>query len=235
MSNNFFFPRILFVVESLLLVFSATIAFGATQLPDAEGKALVDIAKTLGKTNWNFSADPCGGDYGWANPKPVKGFEDAVTCNCYLPNSTFCHVTSIVLKSQSLPGKLPPELNRLPHLQEIDLTRNYLYGTIPREWASLPLFPGWKPSHWLHPYGSCNIITLKSFVIDFNSFSGVLPPKLGDLPNIEKMFLTSNNFTGELPETFAKLITLTDFRISDNSFLGRYLILFRIGQILRDL
>ncbi|KAK9907158.1 hypothetical protein M0R45_002403 [Rubus argutus] len=224
MSNNFLLPRLLFVVESLLLVFSATIAFGATQLPDAEVKALVDIAKTLGKTNWNFSADPCGGDYGWANPKLVKGFEDAVTCNCTLPNSTLCHVTSIVLKAQDLPGKLPPELSRLPYLQAIDLTRNYLYGTIPREWASLPLVKislGGNRLTGSIPMDLANISTLKSFVIDFNSFSGVLPPKLGDLPNIEEMFLTSNNFTGELPETFAKLITLTDFRISDNSFSGK--------------
>ncbi|KAK9907156.1 hypothetical protein M0R45_002401 [Rubus argutus] len=96
MSNTFFFPRFLVVVESLLLVCSATFSFGATQLPEDEVQALVDIAKTLGKTNWNFSADPCGHDYGWANLNPVKGFEDAVTCNCTIvPNSTICHVTSM--------------------------------------------------------------------------------------------------------------------------------------------
>ncbi|KAK9937792.1 hypothetical protein M0R45_014561 [Rubus argutus] len=97
MSNTFFFPRFLVVVESLLLVCSVTFSFGATQLPEDEVQALVDIAKTLGKTNWNFSADPCGHDYGWANLNPVKGFEDAVTCNCTIvPNSTICHVTSIL-------------------------------------------------------------------------------------------------------------------------------------------
>ncbi|XP_062011660.1 probable leucine-rich repeat receptor-like serine/threonine-protein kinase At3g14840 isoform X1 [Rosa rugosa] len=224
MSYTFFFPRPLLVLP-LLLVCSATFAFGATQLPEDEVEALKDIAKTLGKTNWNFSADPCGNDYGWANLNPVKGFENAVTCNCTLvPNFTVCHVTSIVLKSQNLPGKLPPELIRLPYLQEIDLSRNYLNGTIPPEWGALPLLNISLVGNRLTgslPVELANITTLKSLAIDFNSFSGVLPVKLGNLPNIKRMLLTSNNFTGELPETFAGLTTLKDFRISDNSFSGK--------------
>ncbi|THG23333.1 hypothetical protein TEA_010781 [Camellia sinensis var. sinensis] len=44
-----------------------------------------------------------------------------------------------VLKSQNLGGILPPELVKLPHLQEFDISRNYVNGTIPPEWGSLPL------------------------------------------------------------------------------------------------
>ncbi|XP_050371082.1 probable leucine-rich repeat receptor-like serine/threonine-protein kinase At3g14840 [Argentina anserina] len=224
MSCTFFFTNLPLVLP-LLLVCSATLAFGATQLPDDEVQALKDIAKTLGKTNWNFSADPCGQDYGWANLNPVEGFEDAVTCNCTLvPNSTVCHVTSIVLKAQNLPGKLPPEFSRLPYLQEIDLTRNYLNGTIPPDWGVLPLVDISLLGNRLTgsiPVELANITTLKSLVLEINSLSGVLPAKLGNLPNIERMLLTSNNFTGELPETFAGLSTLQDFRISDNSFSGK--------------
>ncbi|KAL6205901.1 hypothetical protein ACLB2K_023153 [Fragaria x ananassa] len=225
MSCSFFSSSQLLVVLPLLLVFSATLAFGATRLPEDEVEALKDVAKSLGKTNWNFSADPCGSAYGWANLNPVKGSEDAVTCNCSLvPNSTVCHVTSIVLKAQSLPGKLPPELIRLRYLQEIDLTRNYLNGTIPPEWGALPLIKISLVGNRLTgslPVELANITTLKNLTIDFNSFSGVLPAELGNLPGIERMLLTSNNFIGELPETFAQLTTLTDFRISDNSFSGK--------------
>ncbi|XP_062011661.1 probable leucine-rich repeat receptor-like serine/threonine-protein kinase At3g14840 isoform X2 [Rosa rugosa] len=133
-------------------------------------------------------------------------------------------VTHEVLKSQNLPGKLPPELIRLPYLQEIDLSRNYLNGTIPPEWGALPLLNISLVGNRLTgslPVELANITTLKSLAIDFNSFSGVLPVKLGNLPNIKRMLLTSNNFTGELPETFAGLTTLKDFRISDNSFSGK--------------
>ncbi|XP_050371085.1 probable leucine-rich repeat receptor-like serine/threonine-protein kinase At3g14840 [Argentina anserina] len=223
MSYTLIFTNLLLVLP-LLLVCSATLAFGVSQLPNDEVQALKDIAKTLGKTTWNFSADPCGQDYGWAKLNPNEGSEDAVTCNCTLvPNSTVCHVTSIVLKAQNLPGKLPPEFSRLPYLQEIDLTRNYLNGTIPPDWGVLPLVDISLLGNRLTgsiPVELANITTLKSLVLEINSLSGVLPVKLGNLPNIERMLLTSNNFTGELPETFAGLSTLQDFRISDNSFSG---------------
>jgi len=57
-------------------------------------EVLKQIGKTLGK-NWDFSADPCGGEKGWATPNPVKGFENAVTCNCSFSNNTICHVISM--------------------------------------------------------------------------------------------------------------------------------------------
>ncbi|KAK9943666.1 hypothetical protein M0R45_009267 [Rubus argutus] len=121
--------------------------------------------------------------------------------------------------------KLPPELIRLPYLQEIDLTRNYLSGTIPPKWGSLPLVTISLVNNRLTgsiPPELGNITTLKICeAIDFNKFTGVLPAELGNLSSIEKMYLTSNNFNGELPETFAKLTTLKEFRISDSSFSGK--------------
>jgi hypothetical protein len=53
------------------------------------------MAKTIGKTNWNFSADPCGGQWGWVDPNPVKGNENAVSCDCTFSNGTICHVISM--------------------------------------------------------------------------------------------------------------------------------------------
>ncbi|XP_024954841.2 probable leucine-rich repeat receptor-like serine/threonine-protein kinase At3g14840 [Citrus sinensis] len=213
------------VFLSLIAAFGLIIslAFGAT-LPQSEVEALKDIAKTLGKRNWNFSVDPCSGKEGWADQNPVKGFENAVTCNCSFSNGTICHVVSIVLKAQNLPGVLPPEMARLPFLQEIDLTRNYLNGTLPLEWASLPLVNISLLVNRLRgpiPRAFANISTLTSLAIEYNHFSGVLPPELGNLPRLERILLGSNNFTGELPETFAMLVTLKDFRISDNHFTGK--------------
>ncbi|CAK7351851.1 unnamed protein product [Dovyalis caffra] len=192
------FSRLLFA--SFIAFCLARFAFGATLLPDDEVEALRDIAKTIGKTNWNFSADPCGGQWGWADPNPEKGSENGVTCNCTFSNGTICHVISVVLKSQNLEGSLPPDLGRFPYLLEIDLTRNYLNGTIPPEWGATQLV---------------------NITVEFNQLSGVLPPELGNLARIEKMQLSSNNFTGLLPATFSKLTTLKDFRISDNQFAGQ--------------
>ncbi|KAJ6423499.1 hypothetical protein OIU84_024456, partial [Salix udensis] len=128
-----------------------------------------------------------------------------------------------VLKNQNLEGSLPPDLSRFPYLQEIDLSRNYLNGTIPREWGATQMvnismvgnrFTGPIPKE------IGNISTLVNFTVEFNQFSGVLPPELGNLSRLEKLHLTSNNFTGQLPAAFEKLTTLKDFRIGDNQFTG---------------
>ncbi|KAJ7981865.1 putative Kinase [Quillaja saponaria] len=218
------FSRFLLLLASLLIAFSFTGFALTTLLPDDEVQALQDIAKTLGKTNWDFNIDPCSEQPPWFSANPQKGFENAVTCNCTFANSTVCHVVSIMLKAQSLPGTLPPELIRLPYLQEIDLSRNYLNGTIPREWGSLNLvnisFLGNRISGSI-PSALANITTLKSLSMEYNQLSGNLPQELGNLPQLERVLISSNNFTGEIPATFAKLTTLKDFRIADNHFSGK--------------
>ncbi|OVA14371.1 Protein kinase domain [Macleaya cordata] len=209
----------------LIIGFFITSALGQqTRLPDVEVEALREIGKTLGKKDWNFSADPCGGEWGWATLTPVKGEENAVSCNCSFSNNTVCHVLSIVLKAQSLPGVLPPELVKLPYLQEIDLTRNYLNGTIPKEWSSMQLVNISLVGNRLSgpiPKEIGHITTLRNLTLEYNQLSGVLPPELGDIVGIERILISSNNFTGELPKELSKLINLKDFRISDNQFTGK--------------
>ncbi|XP_044506660.1 probable leucine-rich repeat receptor-like serine/threonine-protein kinase At3g14840 isoform X3 [Mangifera indica] len=198
-------------------------ASGAARLPDSEVKALKEIAKTLGKKDWNFNVDPCSKEKSWHPEAQVKGSENKVGCDCSFSNATVCHVVSIMLKSQNLPGTLPPELATLRFLRKIDLARNYLSGPIPSEWSSLQLvfisLLGNRLTGRI-PEALANVTTLKDLILEFNQFSGVLPPQLGFLPSIERLLLTSNNFTGELPKTFANLTTLKDFRIGDNNFVG---------------
>nr|XP_028944941.1 probable LRR receptor-like serine/threonine-protein kinase At1g53420 [Malus domestica] len=69
-----------------------------------------------------------------------------------------------ILRSQDLQGTLPVELVNLTYLQEIDLNRNYLSGTIPPEWSSLPLL---------------NISLLG------NRLTGSIPKELGDITTLK--------------------------------------------------
>ncbi|KAJ7981885.1 putative Kinase [Quillaja saponaria] len=213
------------LLASFLIAFSFTGFALTTLLPHDEVKALQDIATTLGKKDWDFNIDPCSRQHPWFLANPQNGYENAVTCNCTFANSTVCHVVSIILKRQSLPGTLSPEFVRLPYIQEIALVRNYLNGTIPREWGlmnyldSISLL-GNRISGSI-PKELANITTLKILSIEYNQLSGNLPLELGNLPRLEKMFLSSNNFTGEIPTTFERLTTLKDFRIADNRFSGK--------------
>ncbi|KAA8524033.1 hypothetical protein F0562_010536 [Nyssa sinensis] len=217
-----FFSRVLSLV--LLTICFATCASAATSLPSAEVEALMQIGETLGKNDWNFSVNPCSGESSWRRtPDPISRIENNVTCNCSIPNTDFCHVVAIILKRQNLNGTLPRQLVNLPHLQDIDLTFNYLNGTIPAEWGSLPLqhisllgnrLTGSIPTE----FG--NITTLTALTVEYNQLSGTIPPALGNLTHLDYIHLSSNFFTGELPETLANLTALTDFRISDNNFTG---------------
>ncbi|PIA33873.1 hypothetical protein AQUCO_03900016v1 [Aquilegia coerulea] len=188
------FRQLFYLCVIVFSYYSALLVSGVT-LPANEVDALKEIANTLGKKNWNFSVDPCSGDYGWEErPPPSKGPENTVSCNCSYANNTICHVVSI------------------------DLTRNYLNGSIPKEWGSLPLINisllGNRLTGTL-PIELANITTLKSFTLEYNQVSGVLPPELGNMVSIERILISSNNFTGPLPETLVKLTTLKDLRISD--------------------
>ncbi|XP_022134216.1 probable leucine-rich repeat receptor-like serine/threonine-protein kinase At3g14840, partial [Momordica charantia] len=116
-----------------------------------------------------------------------------------------------ILKSQSLPGTLPSQLFKLPYLKELDLTRNYLSGEIPREWGSTKLLKISLFGNRLTgsiPEEIGNITTLRELVLENNHLSGRLPSALGNLSNLERFFLSSNNFTGKLPKSLGMLKSL---------------------------
>ncbi|XP_010465401.1 PREDICTED: probable leucine-rich repeat receptor-like serine/threonine-protein kinase At3g14840 [Camelina sativa] len=206
----------------VFFIFFSGFVSSATLAPE-EVEALKIVATALKKTDWDFTVDPCNetsSDGGWRTLNQPKGAEDAVTCNC---SSGTCHVTNITLKGQDLQGSLPTDLSGLPFLQQIDLTRNYLKGYIPPEWGSSSLIAISLLGNRITgpiPKELANLTNLYSLVLEYNQISGNLPPQLGDLPNLQRLLLSSNYLTGEIPSTFARLTTLTDFRISDNQFTG---------------
>ncbi|GMY37746.1 probable LRR receptor-like serine/threonine-protein kinase At1g07650 [Fagus crenata] len=113
----------------------------AGRLPDDEVKALVEIAAQVGKKGWNFKVAPCSNESSWATPKSNSRplYNNSLISNCSYPHGA-CHVV------------------------QFDLTRNYLSGNIPREWASTKL---------------------EYLSIESNLFSGMVPIELGKLVNIE--------------------------------------------------
>ncbi|KAI6687157.1 hypothetical protein NL676_023985 [Syzygium grande] len=182
--------RSLFSVLLLLCVIH--FAAASTFLPDDEVVALREIATALGKTDWNFSVDPCSNEGEWSDKLPPGDTLKDVNCSCTTDanKKTVCHVIRIVLKSQSLPGTLPTRLFRLPFLQRFDVTRNYLSGTIPMEWGSTKLVHisliGNRLTGMI-PMELGNIYTLQILVVEFNRLSGPLPPDLGNLTQLNHL------------------------------------------------
>ncbi|XP_058071790.1 probable LRR receptor-like serine/threonine-protein kinase At1g56140 isoform X2 [Magnolia sinica] len=56
--------------------------------------------------------------------------------------------------------------------------------------------------------------------ISSNNFSGSLPPELGNLVNLEQLYIDSSGISGPIPSTFANLVNLNTLWASDNEFNG---------------
>ncbi|XP_059665022.1 probable LRR receptor-like serine/threonine-protein kinase At1g53440 isoform X2 [Cornus florida] len=144
-----------------------------------------------------------------------------ISCKC---NNTICHITDILLKGQNLTGEIPAEFAKLSSLQNIDLTRNCINGTIPTFLAQLRLtnlsLSGNRISGSI-PNEIGDIATLEWLIVENTQIGGPLPWKLGNLSRLTRLLLSANNFSGTLPDTYSNLKNLTDFRIDGSKLSGK--------------
>ncbi|KAF3513251.1 hypothetical protein F2Q69_00008350 [Brassica cretica] len=107
---------------------------------DPKLHALEEIATTLGIKRVNLSyKDPCDSQSLMIIKQADRNLEvnNTIACDCSFNNNMTCHITELSLVNLTLVGKVPPELAKLRHLRSIDLSANYLTGTIPPEWLAL--------------------------------------------------------------------------------------------------
>ncbi|XP_010479905.1 PREDICTED: probable LRR receptor-like serine/threonine-protein kinase At1g53430 [Camelina sativa] len=217
------------VVYALLLIFICLLEnFGSSNaqlLLEEEVHTLRTIFRKLQNQTVNIERTSCS-DGKWnfvvsSSPNPPTS---NITCDCTFNSSTICRVTNIKLRSLSLPGIFPHEFGNLTSLREIDLTRNFLNGTIPATLSKIPLeilnVPGNRLSGPFPPQLG-EITTLTELNLESNSLTGSLPSNLGNLRSLKRLLLSANNFTGPLPESLSNLKNLTDFRIDGNSLSGK--------------
>ncbi|CAL5412411.1 unnamed protein product [Camellia sinensis] len=135
----------------------------------------------------------------------------------------------LILKGQDLSGVLPRSIVKLPHLKIIDLSRNYLSGPLPREWASTKLelmslsinrISGTIPKF----FGRITSLTYVSF--ESNMFDGTVPAELGNLVHLCCVWLRNlkrdlEREMEKLPKEFSNLINLRELRLSSNNFNGK--------------
>ncbi|CAI9773244.1 unnamed protein product [Fraxinus pennsylvanica] len=167
---------------TMLLFFKETIILARSGcLPEKEKDALREIAESLGKKHLN----PCHEQERPESPD-MPSYNDSIICSSPSADGV-CHVESISLKGQDLAGVLPPSLANLTYLKSIDLTRNYLSGTIPKEWEETKL----------------EYMSLMA-----NRLSGPIPKYLGNISTLVYMNLESNRFNGTVPAELGKLVNL---------------------------
>ncbi|KAF8413668.1 hypothetical protein HHK36_001660 [Tetracentron sinense] len=211
----------------VFLVFNCFVDFrsNAQLLPETEVRTLRRISAKLNNRCWNVTQTSCSESKGF---NYSSGFDvnivSNVTCDCSYNDFTVCHITRIQLKGMNLTGVLPDEFGDLPKLQEIDLSRNYINGSIPTSFTRIPLvflsLLGNRISGSI-PKEIGDIATLEALLLEDNQLGGTFPHQLGKLSRLKRFLASANNFTGMLPEAFANLTNLTDFRIDGNVLSGK--------------
>lgn len=195
----------------------------AQLIPVEEVQTLRAISIGLNNRYWKVDRKSCSGGDG-LNVNLSSVVFSNVTCKCSFVANTVCHVTNIQLKGLNLTGVIPPEFGDLDYLQEIDLSRNYINGSIPINLFKAPLTilaaVGNRISGSI-PKEIGNMTTLEELVLENNQLGGRLPESLGNITRMRRLVLSANDFTGTIPDAFAKLKNLTDFRIDGTQISGK--------------
>ncbi|XP_071935098.1 receptor-like protein kinase HSL1 [Coffea arabica] len=148
--------------------------------------------------------------------------------NSTLPEADLPLCRTIVhldLAQNLLTGKLPSSVAELPNLKYLDLTGNNFSGEIPGSFGTFRqlevlglvenLIEGAVPAFL------GNISTLKQLNLSYNPFfPGRIPPELGNLTNLETLWLTQCNLIGEIPDSLGRLSRLTDLDLALNALDG---------------
>lgn len=164
---------------------------------------------------------------------------------CRLPNLSFLslslnYINSTLLDSYLLPcpalthldlsqnfliGSLPSSLSSLPLLRYVDLSGNNFTGAIPPSFAlfrSLQILS--LTANLLNetiPTFLGNISTLRQLNLAYNPFApGLIPFSLANLSNLETIWLAGCGLIGQIPPTLGRLEKLTNLDLSSNFLTG---------------
>ncbi|XP_010065089.2 probable LRR receptor-like serine/threonine-protein kinase At1g53430 [Eucalyptus grandis] len=206
----------------LVVICSAVFECDARLLPQDEVDTLNTIATKMRNNYWNVTETSCSDGIG-LNVTLATGMTSNVSCTCSFADGTICHVTKIQLKRLNLTGIFPDEFGNLTCLREIDLTLNYISGSLPTTLSRIQLKILTALGNRISgiPKEIGNISTLEELELEDNLLEGTLEPNIGNLINLKKLQLSANNFTGTIPESFGNLKNLQTFRIDGSTLSGK--------------
>ncbi|XP_060209243.1 probable LRR receptor-like serine/threonine-protein kinase At1g53430 isoform X2 [Lycium barbarum] len=215
-----------FCVVFLFISLFSPLGSVAQLLPEEEVNVLKTISSKLQNKHWNgINSASCRERKGFNMTDPISNkIVSNVTCDCSFNSSSICHVVTIQLKGLNMTGILPPEFSELTHLRELDLSRNFLNGSIPSSYGKLRVtilsLLGNRISGPI-PNELGDIETLEELNLENNLLEGPLPTNLGSLSRLRIMMLSANFLNGTIPENFSNLKNMTDFRIDGNRISGK--------------
>jgi len=188
---------------------AADFCSGIAKISPDECDALAALHQKTGGERWIDNT-------GWmkrSNPCDWRG----VTCSEQ-------RVIKLILYNNKLTGSIPPELGKLIHLEELDLSENRLSGAMPPELGLLANLKYLSLSKnrlsGTIPVEFGNLTRLESLDIPGNQLTGSLPPEIGALTRLRRLDLSINRLSGKLPPETGLLINLETLYLRANQFSG---------------
>ncbi|XP_028056138.1 probable LRR receptor-like serine/threonine-protein kinase At3g47570 [Camellia sinensis] len=133
-------------------------------------------------------------------------------------------LTTLYLEENNFQGNISSSLGKCP-LVQLNLGRNNLAGTIPKEVLSLSslLYMNLSQNHLV---GSLQLeigilINLEQLDVSGNMLSGKIPSTLGSCVKLRLVYIQSNNFWGTLPQSLSYLRGLEELDLSHNNLSGK--------------
>ncbi|KAK9670118.1 hypothetical protein RND81_13G178900 [Saponaria officinalis] len=140
----------------------------------------------------------------------------------------FCaRLHSLNLSNNNFVGTLPDFTPEFTSLYSLDFADNYFTGAIPVSFANLPSLRVLRLSDNDLNVGPAvpeflfNLTELTHLELAYNSFSSSeISPLIGNLVNLEVLWLTQTNLIGKIPESICRLHLLKNFDVAINSISG---------------
>ncbi|PSS00049.1 MDIS1-interacting receptor like kinase [Actinidia chinensis var. chinensis] len=138
--------------------------------------------------------------------------------------TSFPHLLNLELSNNSLYGHIPSHIGSLLRLTYLNLSNNHFSGVIPSEIGMLiSLSELALQSNNLMgsiPPSIGNLSNLTALSLFNNHLSGTIPPTIGNLTNLIDLFVHVNQISGSIPPELGKLSSLSDLRLYTNNLTG---------------
>ncbi|KAL7164777.1 hypothetical protein ACSBR2_040642 [Camellia fascicularis] len=118
-------------------------------------------------------------------------------------------------------------LSNCSNLQLLDLARNHFKGFLPHSIANLSTKITWFNPQGSYisgsiPLGIGNLVNLQALFLSGNMLTGSIPNSIGKLSMLEILVLDNNNFSGEIPSSIRNLSRLGELDLSTNMIEGSF-------------